>query len=203
VSPVSAAGRRRSFWRELPVLLVVAVLIAVLIRSFVVQTFYIPSGSMEPTLVPPDRVLVNKLVYRFRPILRGQVVVFVAPVSWRQPGERDFVKRVVGLPGDTVACCDPRGRVTVDGQPLDEPYLYPGNPPSQITFSVTVPAGRLFVLGDHRTVSADSRRHLQDNRGTIPISSVIGQAFVVIWPVDQWRTLPVPATFRALNSARP
>lgn len=200
--PVEPGPRRRwrRQWVESSILVCAALLVAVLLRSFVVETFFIPSGSMEATLSKPDRVLVNKVVYRTRAIRRGEVVVFVAPASWRQPGEKDFIKRVIGLPGDRVACCDPRGRVTVNAVALDEPYLYRHDQPSAISFAVTVPAGRLFVLGDHRAVSWDSRRHPDDHQGTIAVSSVVGRAFVVVWPVSNWRTLPVPATYA---TARP
>jgi signal peptidase I len=203
VSEKKSEGKKSgSFYRELPILAVVAVVLALLLRTFVVQTFFIPSGSMETTLERPDRVLVNKVVYHFRGIKRGDVVVFNAPVSWRQPGEKDFIKRVIGLPGDRVTCCDSAGRMTVDGQSLIEPYVYPGNAPSEVRFDVTVPKGRLFVCGDHRDVSADSRRHLDENKGTIPQSSLVGRAFVVVWPPRDWRGLPVPHTFDALNDGR-
>jgi signal peptidase I len=193
----TAAKAKRPFWLELPALLLVAVVVALLFRTFVVQTFYIPSGSMENTLLVNDRVLVNKLVYDVRDPRRGEVVVFVSPLSWRSnTSETDFIKRVVGLPGDTVACCDPQGRVTVNGQPLDEKsYLYPNNVPSLRTFSVVVPKGRLFVLGDHREVSGDSREHLGENHGTISEDSVVGRAFIVFWPVNRISFLPVPDTF--------
>ncbi len=177
-----------------------ALIIFVLLRTFVLEAFFIPSGSMEATLRKPDRVLVNKIVYRTRSIRRGEVVVFVAPVSWRRPGEKDFIKRVVGLPGDRVACCDSAGRVTVNNVALTEPYVDSGDRPSVTSFDVTVPTGRLFVLGDHRSVSADSRRHLADDLGTIPESSVVGRAFVVIWPVTDWRRLPIPSTYAGIGA---
>jgi signal peptidase I len=181
-------------------LVVVSVVLAAGLRTFVVETFFIPSGSMETTLRQPDRVVVNKVVYHTRNVRRGEVVVFRAPPSWRRPGEKDFIKRVVGLPGDRVACCDGSGRVTVNGVALDESYLDPDAPPSYTSFDVAVPAGRVFVLGDHRAISADSRRHLDDHLGTVSESSIIGRAFLVVWPVADWRRLPVPHTF---DTARP
>lgn len=217
--------RSGSFWRELPILVVVALGLALLIKAFLVQAFYIPSGSMEDTLKVGDRVLVNKVVYRLRDVRRGEVVVFngldsftpevdVPPPRsalervWRAvasaigvapPGERDFIKRVIAVPGDTVRCCDGNGRVVVNGRPLDEPYLFPGDLPSEEPFGpLSVPPGRLWVMGDHRSASADSRSHLDDpGGGTVPADRVIGRAFVIVWPAGRFATLPVPDTFAA------
>lgn len=216
------AGRRRSFWRELPVLIVVALVLALIIKTYALQAFYIPSGSMENTLDIGDRVLINKLVYDFRDIHRGDVVVFNGAGSWdtnlpapsTNPltrfftnigqmigivhGEDDYVKRVIGLPGDHVACCNAKGQITVNDVALSETsYLYPGNAPSEQRFSITVPPGRLWVMGDHRAISADSRYHMGDpGGGTIPESSVLGRVFVRIWPPSRWGFLPIPATFQ-------
>jgi signal peptidase I len=214
-------GKRRSFWRELPILIVVALLLAVIIKTFAIQAFWIPSGSMENTLEINDRVLVNKIVYHTRPIHRGDIVVFNGDGSWApgtvptsgnvleqffdgfasmfgfgHPGDI-LIKRVIGLPGDHVACCDAEGRVTVNGVPLNEQsYLYPGSAPSLIRFNIVVPPGRLWVMGDNRYSSDDSRLHQNDpGGGTIPESAVIGRAFVIIWPPSRWRFLPIPATF--------
>lgn len=223
--------KNRSFWRELPILVVVALVLTLVIKTYAIQAFYIPSPSMTNTLAVSDRVLVNKLVYDVRPIHRGDIVVFTGNGSW-DPGpppqnsnifqkfgdnvasmfgfggaQNDYIKRVIGLPGDHVACCDARGRVTVNGVPLNEQsYLYPRNVPSTTRFSITVPPGRLWVMGDHRDVSYDSRGHIGDpGGGTIPENAVVGRAFVVIWPVDQWRILPIPATFEQpkLNASMP
>ena len=219
------AGRRprkkRSFWREFPILVVVALLLAVIIKTYAIQAFFIPSGSMENTLEINDRVLVNKLVYDVRGIHRGDIVVFNGDGSWDPgplPANRNFaekfvdgfasmfgfghpgdilIKRVIGLPGDDVACCDAQGRVTVNGVPLTEQsYLYPGDAPSEIRFNIVVPPGRLWVMGDHRLISDDSRDHLGDpGGGTVPENAVIGRAFVIIWPPSRWRFLPIPSTF--------
>jgi signal peptidase I len=228
-----------SFFRELPFLVLIAFVLALLIKAFLVQAFYIPSGSMQQTLELRDRVLVNKLVYRFRDIHRGEIVVFngldnfqpetqVAPpsngvqkvlrsisraIGVGAPGEKDFIKRVIGTAGDRVACCtdghvtvQPKGSSTATA--LDEPYLYeddkqvfcqagsgaqacpPGAP------GVLVPKGRLWVMGDHRGFSSDSRAHIEDeNHGTVPTDKVIGRAFVIVWPVGRSTVLRVPETF--------
>jgi len=215
------AHRKRSFWREFPILVVVALLLAVVIKTYAIQAFFIPSGSMENTLEINDRVLVNKLVYDVRGIHRGDIVVFNGDGSWdpgTPPRDTNFVvkfgqgfasmfgfghpgdiliKRVIGLPGDKVACCDAQGRVTVNGVPLTEQsYLYPGDAPSEIRFNIVVPPGRLWVMGDHRLISDDSRNHLgEPGGGTVPENAVIGRAFVIIWPISRWRILPIPATF--------
>jgi signal peptidase I len=213
--------RRRSLLRELPVLIVVALVLALVIKAYVVQAFYIPSASMENTLDIGDRVLVNKLVYDFRGIARGDIVVFDGSGSWdfneppASPGifsrfwgdieglvgvshdSTIYIKRVIGLPGDHVRCCNAKGQITVNGVPLNErSYLYPGNAPSASAFNVTVPPGRLWVMGDHRAVSYDSRGHIGDpGGGTIPESAVLGRAFVIIWPPSRWGFLNIPATF--------
>jgi signal peptidase I len=224
------ATGRRPFWRELPLLLLVALVLALLIKAFAVQAFRIPSGSMEDTLQVNDRVLVNKVVYDLRGIDRGDIVVFNGQGSWdpaaspapaSNPVARgyhgvlravgletdgtDYIKRVIGLPGDRVACCDQDGRITVNGVALQEgAYLYPGSDPSVERFNVVVPPGRIWVMGDHRADSADSRYRMQDpGDGTIPINEVVGRAFIVIWPPSQLQTLPIPGTFKqaALDGA--
>jgi signal peptidase I len=221
--------KRRSFWRELPILIAVALLLAVIVKTFAVQAFFIPSGSMENTLEINDRVLVNKIIYHIRGIHRGDIVVFNGDGSWDpgsvptngnildqffsgfasmfgfgHPGDI-LIKRVIGLPGDRVACCDAQGRVTVNGVPLNEQsYLYPGSAPSLTRFNIVVPPGRLWVMGDNRYYSDDSRDHQNDpGGGTVPESAVIGRAFVIIWPPSRWRFLPIPATFEQpqLNSS--
>jgi signal peptidase I len=176
---------------------------------------------MENTLEIGDKVLVNKLVYDFRSIHRGDVVVFNGDGSWdpvpaqpaplvsrlwdsisglfgTAPGVHDYIKRVIGVPGDHVACCNRLGQVTVNGVPLSEKsYLYPGDAPSEQRFSITVPAGRLWVMGDHRSVSWDSRGHMSDpGDGSIPENHVVGRAFVIVAPISRWRLLPIPATFQ-------
>jgi signal peptidase I len=221
--------KQRSFWRELPILVVIALLLAVVIKTFAIQAFWIPSGSMENTLEINDRVLVNKIVYHIRDIHRGDIVVFNGDGSWDpgpiptngnifqqfgagfasmfgfgHPGDI-LIKRVIGIPGDRVACCDAQGQITVNGVALTEQsYLYPGSAPSETRFNIVVPQGRLWVMGDNRLWSADSRDHMGDpGGGTVPESAVIGRAFIIIWPPSRWRILPIPATFEqpALNGS--
>jgi signal peptidase I len=221
--------KQRSFWRELPILIAVALLLAVVIKTFAIQAFWIPSGSMENTLEINDRVLVNKIVYHIRDIHRGDIVVFNGDGSWDpgsipvngnifqqfgagfasmfgfgHPGDI-LIKRVIGIPGDRVACCDAQGRLTVNGVPLTEQsYLYPGSAPSLARFNIVVPPGRLWVMGDNRLFSEDSRDHMGDpGGGTVPESAVVGRAFIIIWPPSRWRILPIPATFNqtALNGS--
>jgi signal peptidase I len=232
----SSTGRRRrrrlSWWSELIVLFALALTIMLVIKTYVVQAFYIPSSSMENTLEIGDKVLVNKLIYHFRSIERGDVVVFNGEGSWDppsppqssdpvirlasefghavtglfgiSPGVHDYIKRVIGVPGDHVACCDAQGRVTVNGVPLSEKsYLYPNNPPSMTKFHITVPPGRLWVMGDHRNVSYDSRGHIGDpGGGTIPESQVVGRAFLILWPPSRFRVLPIPTTFNKLDNGQ-
>jgi signal peptidase I len=240
----------KSFLRELPVLVVIAFVLALLIKHFLVQAFFIPSGSMEPTLhgcpgCRGDRVLVNKVPYHFRGPHRGEIVVFngldnfdegvtfakpTNPVSkvmrklsstigLGTPDEKDYIKRVIGVAGDRVMCCDPQGRVVVTPKggtptPLDEPYVVQNDesdyryfcdagtgknlcPPGAL--GVAVPEGRLFVLGDNRGNSSDSRYHLSDaHRGTVPEDKVVGRAFAVVYPFDRAKVLHVPSSFKAV-----
>ncbi|MBQ0976763.1 signal peptidase I [Micromonospora zamorensis] len=196
---------RSSFWKELPILLGVAILVAVLVRAFVLQTFFIPSPSMENTLKIDDRVLVNKLVYDFRSPHRGEVIVFKAPTAWSgNPDGEDFIKRVIGVPGDHVVCCDPEERLMINGKSLDEPYIFSmdgiRDKPADQEFDITVPKGRLWVMGDHRSASGDSLEHWQQSgqnitEATIPEDDVVGRAFTVFWPVSRATWLTVPDQF--------
>ena len=221
-APPATEKKSGSFWRELPILLIIALGLALLIKTFLMQAFYIPSGSMEDTLHIGDRVLVNKLAYKLSDVKRGDIIVFNGVDSWTgevqvkeetnpvlravrsiagafgfaTPSEKDYIKRVIGLPGDRVQCCDKQGRITVNGIALEETYLFPGDKPSMTDFDVTVPEGRLWVMGDHRSASSDSRAHIGDpGGGAIPIDSVIGRAFVIIWPFGDAGLMTRPDTF--------
>ncbi len=234
-SDVAAPSKKKEsrslpLWLELPLVIIVAVLLAFLVKTFLVQIFYIPSGSMENTLLVGDRVAVNRLAYRLGVPQRGDVIVFdgidsFVPASQAPPSEGPiaslftelgrtvgivpppdtvFVKRVIGVGGDTVSCCDRRGRLTVNGTAIDEPYLYPGNEPSDTHFTVEVPPGKLWVMGDHRAASADSRSHMGDpGGGFVPVDRALGRAVAVIWPRSQWQVLSVPAWAEQLNQEDP
>ena len=201
--------RKGSFLREIPALLVVAVIVSLIIKTFVVQFFYIPSGSMENTLQIRDRVAVNKIPFVTQEIHRGDVVVFHDPANWLptwepltgnkyvakakealvavgilpNPAKQFLVKRVIGIGGDNVQCCSANGKIIVNSKETNEPYIFAGNEPSDMKFNVTVPAGKLWVMGDHRGASADSRYHQDDiNKGFVPESEVVGRVVAVIWP---------------------
>ncbi|HWU07126.1 MAG TPA: signal peptidase I [Streptomyces sp.] len=220
--------RRRSALKEIPLLVLVALLVALVLKTFLVQAFVIPSGSMEQTIRVGDRVLVDKLTPWFgSEPQRGDVVVFKDPGGWLQQesgatedlpagvkqvkglltfigllpseDEQDLIKRVVAVGGDTVKCCGADGRITVNGVALDEPYLNPGDAPSTLEFEVRVPRGRIFVLGDHRSNSADSRFHLdKPGKGTVSQDEVVGRAVVIAWPFGHWRRLEEPGTYASV-----
>ncbi|MEV6739942.1 signal peptidase I [Streptomyces sp. NPDC051104] len=215
--------KQRSFWKELPLLIGIALVLALLIKTFLVQAFSIPSDSMQNTLQQGDRVLVDKLTPWFgsKPS-RGEVVVFHDPDNWLageptstpnalqtalswiglmpSAEEKDLIKRVIGVAGDTIECKN-TGPLLVNGKPLNEPYVYPGNTPCSVDdqggqFKVTVPPGKIWVMGDHRQNSLDSRYHQQDKyRGFVPAGNVVGRAVVIAWPPTRWDTLPIPDTF--------
>lgn len=211
-TPEARFGR---FLLETVLLVLVAVTVAALLRMFVVQAFVVPSGSMLPTIERTDRIVVSKITDPER----GDVVVFEDPGGWlpagAHPGERTgalgralefvgvlpasdrgyLVKRMVGLPGDRVACCDEDGRVTVNGEPLNERYLAPGTAPSIQRFDVVVPRGRVWVMGDNRSNSGDSRPHLADGTAFVPRRNVVGAAFAIVWPLSDLRGLDPPATY--------
>jgi len=220
----SARHRRGPSWL---LMLAVALLVMALVRGFLVQSFYVPSGSMEPTILPGDRILVNKLVDGSS-LQRGDVVVFDGTTTFAaaertphqddgiigrvlsgaasllgvQLGEEDFVKRVIGLPGDHVVCCAPDGRLEVNGTAVSEPYLHPGDKPSELTFDITVPPGRLWVMGDHRGDSADSRSHLGDpGGGTVSVDDVVGRTAATYWPLNRVGGFTTPRTLADLPRA--
>ena len=209
--------KKGSLLRELPILVVVALVVSLFIKTFVVQFFYIPSGSMENTLQIKDRVAVNKVPFISKNISRGDVVVFRDPDDWLpeiidydtnkyvskaksalvavgvlpNPAKQYLVKRVIGVAGDHIVCCTKAGNLTVNDVEVTEPYVYAGNKPSEMKFDVTVPAGKLWVMGDHRGASADSRYHQDDiNKGFVPVSKVTGRVVAVIWPFKNITYVP-------------
>ena len=214
-----------------------ALVLTFLIQTFLARVYVIPSASMEPTLhgcpgCTNDRVLVDKLTYRFRDPRPGDVVVFRGTDSWDSefssqrssnvlvrglqqagaliglapPDERDFVKRVIAVGGQTVQCCDQQNRVVVDGNALTEPYAFIAHEPQDEFGPVTVPRGNLWMMGDNRNNSADSRRHVADKRsGTVPVSNIIGKARLIVLPLSRWQSIsdPDPQHAKALGAPEP
>lgn len=208
--------RKGSLLRELPILVIVALAVSLVIKSFLVQFFYIPSGSMENTLQINDRVAVNKVPFFSRSINRGDVVVFRDPDNWLpepytedenrylakikeglvavgilpNPAKQYLVKRVIGVAGDKVECCSKNKKLLINGVAIDEPYIFAGNTASDTKFNVTVPEGKIWVMGDHRGASADSRFHQDDiNKGMVPTERVTGRVFGIIWPIKNLGTV--------------
>ena len=202
--------RKGSLLREFPILIVVALAVSIVIKTFLVQFFYIPSGSMENTLQINDRVAVNKVPFIGKSIKRGDVVVFRDPDNWLpepyvgdqnkfiakikdgfvavgvlpNPAKQYLVKRVIGVAGDKVECCSKDKKLMINGVEIDEPYIFAGNTASDTNFNVTVPAGKVWVMGDHRGASADSRFHQDDiNNGMVPNSKITGKVVGIIWPI--------------------
>jgi signal peptidase I len=218
--------------RESVIVIGMALLLSLIVKTWLMQAFYIPSESMETTLRVGDRVIVNKLVPSPISVKRGDVVVFEDPDHWLPaaiPVERSplgrvlngtltfvgllpsdegnhLIKRVIGLPGDKVVCCDANKRLLVNGVALNEPYLFPGDVPSQEPFVITVPAGRVWVMGDHRSNSADSRPHDEGSggvKGSVPERLIVGRAISVVWPLDHWAWLANPSQTFAKVPAKP
>jgi signal peptidase I len=218
VSP-ETAKRSLPVWQEMMLLLVVALGLAIIIKTFFVQAFYIPSDSMDETLVKNDRILVEKISYWAGDVARGDVVVFDDPGDWLAPSDVQqpsnmftraletfglypsgghLVKRVIAIGGDRVVCCDKKDRVTVNGVALNEGYLAKGVQPSDQEFKARVPADSLWVMGDNRDFSFDSRGHMGGpGGGFVPIDDVVGKVFVVVWPIDHATLVDRPETFES------
>jgi len=217
--------RKGSLLRELPILVILALLVSLLIKSFLVQFFYIPSGSMENTLQIRDRVAVNRVPFIGNDVSRGDVIVFRDPAGWLpeassvsgnrvtnaireglvivgvipNPAKQYLVKRVIGVAGDNVVAKDQV--LTINGKPTNEPYIFSGNSPSDTDFNITVPEGKVWVMGDHRGASADSRYHQEDiNKGFVPLNRVTGRVLAVIWPIKNFSLVP---NVDALNQPAP
>ncbi|NYD66560.1 signal peptidase I [Agromyces atrinae] len=235
---VLTAGEKRKrgillFFRDLLVIFVVAVLVSFLIKTFLIRSFFIPSQSMEMTLVEDDRIIVNQLVPDVVPLERGDVIVFRDPGGWLLPtadpqlppiqaaaewflalvglaapdSNDHLIKRLIGLPGDHVECCNAVGQMSVNGVPLDEPYvaLPPGDTRvSRDDFDVVIPEGSLWVMGDNRYNSKDSRYNRETPlEGFVPIDNVVGRAFVISWPVSRWSWLDnYPDVFRGVGEGQ-
>jgi len=204
--------------REFGIIIIVALVLSALVRAFLVQAFYVPSESMENTLLPNDRIIASKITTHFGGVSRGEVVVFRDPGGWLgDPGPpagglrgalhsgltfigllpsdsgSDLVKRVIGIAGDHIVCCDVQQRIVLNGVALNESYVI--QPTNQVKFDITVPADSVFVMGDNRGNSRDSRYHLDVNSGGVPLENVVGRAFVVVWPLDRFTFLSIPDIF--------
>ncbi len=209
--------KKGSFLRELPVIVIAALVVSILVKTFLIHFFFIPSGSMENTLQVGDRIAVNKFGALFTDIKRGEVVVFGDPDNWLgnsaqssdsgisgaiktglitvgvlpDPAKQYLIKRVIGVGGDNVVCCDTDGKLQVNGVSITEPYIFEGNKPSDMQFNVEIPKGFIWVMGDHRAASADSRFHPDSaNNGMVPLSKVVGRAIFVVWPLTDIGLIP-------------
>jgi signal peptidase I len=217
----AVAKERSRGWRavrEFVIIIVIALGLSAVARAFVVQAFYVPSASMEETLLVNDRIIASRVTTELAGVSRGEIVVFKDPSTWLPeppppPGGplgwvqqaltfvgvlpsdsgKDLVKRVIGVGGDRVACCDAEGRIVVNGVPLDEDYII--GPTDQVLFDVAVPQDSVFVLGDNRGDSRDSRFHLDEDFGAVPVDNVVGRVVVVMWPFDRLGIESIPSIF--------
>ena len=203
--------RKGSLLREIPIIIGSALIVSIIVKTFFLHFFFIPTGSMENTLQVGDRIAVNKFGALFSEIKRGEIVVFADPDNWLgqapddqnsgligrgkdllitigvvpDPAKQYLIKRVIGVGGDTVICCDDQDKLQVNGKSVDEPYVYENDKASESNFNVTVPQGFIWVMGDHRGASSDSRFHTSDvNNGMVPLSKVVGRATFIVWPVS-------------------
>jgi len=208
--------------KEILIIAVMALVLSFIVKTWLIQAFYIPSGSMENTLVRDDRVIVSKLTPGPFDLNRGDIVVFRDPGNWlgtvpetNEGGTREsvrrvlqfvglvpddsddhLIKRVIGLPGDHVVCCDKNGQLTINGVSITEPYIKPGDTPGggKASFDITVPPGKVWVMGDHRSDSSDSRFHDDGTgaTGSVPIEDITGRSVMIVWPIDHVKWLSVP-----------
>ncbi len=219
-------SKKGSILRELPIIVGSALIVSIIVKTFFLHFFFIPSGSMENTLQIGDRIAVNKFGALFSEIKRGEVVVFADPDNWLgaapqesnngvtgqlknalitlgvvpDPAKQFLIKRVIGVGGDTVICCDTSGKLQVNGTSINESYIYENDVPSESKFNVTVPKGYIWVMGDHRSASADSRFHTDDvNKGMVPLTKVVGRAAFIVWPVTNWDFLEKGADLGKLS----
>ena len=204
-------NKKGSLLREIPIIIGSALIVSIIVKTFFLHFFFIPTGSMENTLQVGDRIAVNKFGALFSEIKRGEIVVFADPDNWLgqapddknsgligrgkdllitigvvpDPAKQYLIKRVIGVGGDTVICCDDQDKLQVNGKSVDEPYVYENDKASESNFNVTVPEGFIWVMGDHRGASSDSRFHTNDvNNGMVPLSKVVGRATFIVWPVS-------------------
>lgn len=216
--PQSGSGGTLRWFREMAIIIVSALVLSALVRAFLVQAFYVPSASMEDTLLVSDRILASKITTTMSGVSRGEIVVFKDPGDWLDdpppppdglagairngltfvgllPSDtgQDLVKRVIGVAGDRVACCDATGQIVLNGVPLVEQYVIA--PTDQVRFDVIVPEGSVFVMGDNRGNSRDSRFHLDQNNGGVPVDNVVGRVVLVVWPFAQMSTEIIPEIF--------
>lgn len=217
----------RALWaavRELLIVVGIALILSSLVRALLFQAFYVPSSSMEDTLLLEDRIIATKITKPFTDVQRGQIVVFKDPNNWLPEYETDrntflhflsvvgllpsdagddLVKRVIGIQGDTVKCCSPSGKIIINGQELiDIEFIKPGVDTNQVEFEITVPKNRIFVMGDNRPDSRDSRFHLETAYGTVPVKNVVGPVQLRIWPISRFSTLNIPKAFEAIPDAK-
>lgn len=207
------SGGTWRFIREVAIVLVCALVLSVVVRTFFIQAFYVPSASMENTLLIDDRILASKITTKISGTKRGEVIVFKDPGGWLPPVTKspgpvaqalefiglmpsssgdDLVKRAIGIAGDHVVCCNSEGQIVLNGVGLVEPYIKPGSGTDQVPFDIVVPANSVFVMGDNRGASADSRYHLQQNNGAVPTDNIVGRVVLKVWPMSQFGPLTIP-----------